>query len=94
MYEIVVLTIVETCEARVGLFTSQERSGKCFHHCGSVVNLVQPCLCARKHRESSFHHCGGSVKLVQACLSPRNHRESSFHNCGVSGKLLQVCLSA
>ena len=29
-YEIVVLTIVETCEARVGLFMSQERSGKCF----------------------------------------------------------------
>ena len=33
------------------------------------VNLVQACLCARKHRESSFHHCGISVKLLQDCLN-------------------------
>ena len=58
------------------------------------VNLVQACLCARKHRESSFHHCGSSVKFMQACLSCRNRRESSFHHCGISVKLLQDCLSA
>ena len=33
---------------------------------------VQPCLSARKSRESSFHHCGSPLNLVQACLNAGN----------------------
>ena len=62
--EIVVLTIVETCEARVGMFNTRKDQESSFHRCGGSVKLVQASLCARNHREGSFHHCGVSVKLL------------------------------
>ena len=60
--EIVVLTIVETCEARVGMLYTRK------DHCRGSVKLVKACLSGRKERESTFHHWGGAVNFVQACL--------------------------
>ena len=39
--EIVVLTIVVTCEARVGMFYTRKDQESTFHHCGGSVKLVQ-----------------------------------------------------
>ena len=40
------------------------------------MKLVQACLTARRHRESSFHNWEGAVRFVLACLSDSKHRES------------------
>ena len=77
--EIVVLTIVKTCEAHGGVFERMNR-GSSFHHWGGAMNLEQAGLSTRRHRESSFQHWGGAVKLVPACLIAGNVRDSSF-NC-------------
>ena len=37
------------------------------------MKLVQACLTARRHRESSFHHWEGAVRFVLPCLSARKH---------------------
>ena len=74
--EIVVLTIVVTCEARVGMLYTRKDEESSFHHCGGSVKLVEACYTARRHLESSFHHWEGAVRCVLACLSARKHRES------------------
>ena len=56
--EIVVLTIVKTCEARVGMFYTRKDQESSFHHGGDSVKLLQACLSAGKVRDRSFNHCG------------------------------------
>ena len=79
--EIVVLTILKTCEARGGVFERMDR-GCSFHHWGGPVILVQAGLTTRRHRESSFQQWGGAVKLVTACLITGKVRDSSFNYHG------------
>ena len=59
-----------------------------FHHCGSVVKLVQGCLNAGK---VCFNRRGIAMKHVQASISARKDLQSSFNHCGGPVKLLQAC---
>ena len=81
--EIVVLTIVKTCEARGACLRARKDRDSSFHHWGGAVNLAQAGLSTKRHRESSFQHWGDAVKLVLACLSAGNVRDSSFNYRGV-----------
>ena len=60
-----------------------------FHHCGSLMKLVQNCLSAREDLESSFYHCGGSV---QACLieyQGRSRKQFLLRSCEARGGLFK-----
>ena len=65
-----------------------------FHYCGSLVKLVQACLCALNTLHRRFNRGGGAVKHVQACSSGSEYGESTFHYCGSPLKLVQACLYA
>ena len=92
--EIVVLTIVETCEARVVRFIYQERSRKQFSPLWRFCEARAGLFNGQGYRESSFHHWEGAVMFVLACLSDRKHRKCCFHNRGEPVKLVEVCISA
>ena len=59
-----------------------------------LIQPMDPCLCAKRHIESSFHQCGGAVELVHASLNVQRDPESSFHHCGGVVKLLHGIFSA
>ena len=56
--DIVGLTIVKTCEARVGMLYTRKDQESSFHHGGGSVKLLQACLSAGKVRDCSFNRCG------------------------------------
>ena len=49
-----------------------------FHHCGSLVKLVQASLSIRGDSESIFHHCGGPMKLLYVCFCVRRYLKAGF----------------
>ena len=91
MSEVVVLTIVETCEARGGLFKSQEGSRKEFSPLGRCCEARAGLLKGSRKQFSPLRRCCEARAIL---FNARKHRERSFHHYEGSVKLVEAYLSA